>query len=331
MLRQRLFQAWYAPRLTLLTASLLPLSWVFNAVVRVRRFLYLKGFLPSQAFPVPVVVIGNISLGGTGKTPVVIAVASLLQSQGLKVGIVSRGFGGRPQAKPLAVNRETLASECGDEPLLIAVKTGCPVVVCTNRVAAVEALLAQHALDVVLSDDGLQHYQLQRACEIALVDVKRGLGNEQLLPAGPLREPASRLSSVDAVLYRDGVETAPYAFHCAPVCWRSVKDPQQTLPLNAFAGKTVHAVAGIAFPERYFESLKQLGCLIVPHPFADHFAFTASDITFNDGKPVLMTEKDAAKCQAFATDDMWALEIAAILPQSFNTFLLSKVKRNERV
>ena len=240
--------------------------------------------------------------------------------------MVSRGFGGRRQESPLFVTRETLANECGDEPLLIASKTACPVVVCVNRVAAVEALLKDHAVDVVLSDDGLQHYRMQRDCEIALVDVKRGLGNEQLLPAGPLREPASRLSTVDVILYRDGVETVPYAFHCAPVCWRSVKDPQQTLPLNAFSGKTVHAVAGIAFPERYFESLKQLGCLVVPHPFADHFAFTAQDFQFVDHKPILMTEKDAAKCQAFASDDMWALEIAAILPEVFYQFLMNKVK-----
>ncbi len=326
MLRQRLFQAWYAPRLTLLTVCLLPLSWLVNLWVRVRRFLYLKGFFYSKNFSVPVIVIGNISLGGTGKTPVVMAVASLLQSQGLKVGVVSKGFGGRPQAKPLWVTRETLASECGDEPLLIATKTACPVVVCTNRVAAVEALLNQIAVDVVLSDDGLQHYSMQRTCEIALVDVKRGLGNGQLLPAGPLREPASRLSTVDAILYRDGVETTPYAFHCAPVCWRSVKDPQQVLPLEAFSGQTVHAVAGIAFPDRYFDSLKKLGCLVMPHPFQDHFAFTANDFQFNDNKPILMTEKDAAKCQAFATDDMWALEIAAILPAAFNQFLINKVK-----
>lgn len=317
MLRDELVRAWYVPHLTRLTALLVPFSWLFAGLVFLRRDFYRRGWLSSFRLPVPVIVVGNITVGGTGKTPTVVALAQALREQGYRVGIISRGYGGIQHAVPYRLNDTTDARTVGDEAVLMFQRAQCPVVVCTDRVAAARDVLAHTDCNVIISDDGLQHYRLQRDIEIAIVDGERGLGNQHLLPAGPLREPRSRLSSVDYVL-NDVV--------LKPLQWHSVKDPSRTLPLEAFQGQTVHAVAGIGHPARFFKSLSRLGVTVIPHAYNDHHPFTINDIQFQPKHPVVMTEKDAVKCKPFATENDWYLSVAALLPDATVQSLITRLK-----
>lgn len=316
-MRDRLVRAWYAPKLTGLTTLLLPFAWLFTGLVILRRWLYRSGYLPSFRLSVPVIVVGNITVGGTGKTPTVVALAHALTAQGYRVGIVSRGYGGERQTSPLMLTSTTPAKIAGDEAVLMFQRACCPVVVCIDRVAASRYLIEHAGCQVIISDDGLQHYRLQRDIEIAIVDGERQWGNQQLLPAGPLREPRSRLSSVNYVL--NGVTLQP-------VEWRNVKDPAITRPLATFSGKTVHAMAGIGHPERFFQTLATLGVAVIPHPLPDHHPLTKQDIPSQPPLPVVMTEKDAVKCRDFATDNEWYLTVSAILPESMVESLISRLK-----
>jgi tetraacyldisaccharide 4'-kinase len=333
-LADRLVAAWYSPRLTVIALVLLPLALLFRVGVAVRRALYRIGVPRAIEVRVPVVVVGNIAVGGTGKTPLVAALAQALRERGFRPGIVSRGYGRDDErGPPLSVNPDDDPRRAGDEPLLLA-RAGYPVVVARDRVAACRALVSRHPrCDVILSDDGLQHYRLARRVEIAVVDGARGLGNGCVLPAGPLREPASRLASVDAVVMLDAEGTTRRADFIGAFPMRlvgdrfvRVDDPLTSAPAAAFDGRDVHALAGIGHPERFFAQLAALGIEAVPHRFADHHRFVATDLDIADARAILMTEKDALKCEAFADDRCWYLPVSASVDERLVTLVEGKLR-----
>ena len=305
--------------------ALWPLSALYCAIARHRRRRFLAH--PPEPLPVPGIVVGNISIGGTGKTPAVIALCAWLRRQGWRPGVISRGYGGRGLAAPQRVTAHSRPAEVGDEPVLIARRTGVPVVVSPDRRAAARYLLAQADCDILLADDGLQHYRLARDIEIAMIDGRRRLGNGYCLPAGPLREPPQRLRTVDFILVTDGPPQAgkyPLRLRLGDA-W-SLRDPACRRPLSAFAGAPVHAVAGIGHPERFFVALEAGGLGIVRHPFPDHHRFRPADLDFAGAKTVLMTEKDAVKCEGLAAADAWAVPADAELPPAFTAALAQRLR-----
>ncbi len=313
-MREVLQKIWYSAERPAL--GLRGLSWLFIAAAALRR-RWLQGRARQTQLPLPVVVVGNLTVGGSGKTPFVIWLVERLREWGWRPGIVSRGYGGRAQRVPLLVTRDTSAAECGDEPLLMARRLGCPIYVSPDRVAAVRALISRGGVDIVVSDDGLQHYRLPRDLEIAVVDGVRGLGNGHRLPAGPLREAPERLTTVDLVVVNGPAWKSPVALR-RPLLAMRVSGPMahslqtaQVRALGDFAGQTVHAVAGIGNPARFFSMLSQLEISLVMHPFPDHHQFRATDFGFGDERPVLMTEKDAVKCQSFIDARMWSVPVSA--------------------
>jgi tetraacyldisaccharide 4'-kinase len=289
-----------------------PVELLFRLLAAGRRLCYQAGLLKIYRAATPVVVVGNITVGGTGKTPVVIALVEALQERGLYPGVVSRGYGADGGDFPRAVGADSTASECGDEPLLIHRRTGAPCMVGPDRSAAVQELLKHHPVDLVISDDGLQHYALGRDLEVALLDGERGLGNGFCLPAGPLREPASRLASVDFVLYRNGAE-AESAISYEPQAWVNLASGEQRA-LESFAGLAVVAMAGIGQPAQFFATVRALGAEARERVFPDHHRFTAGDFAGQAVGPILMTEKDAVKCRSLAGENAWFLRINARLP-----------------
>ncbi len=291
-----------------------PLELLFRLVSGLRRWLYRRGLLPTYRAPVPVVVVGNITVGGTGKTPVVIALLEALQARGLKPGVVSRGYGAGEGDYPRLVRPDSDPTSAGDEPLLIARRTGVPVVIDPDRPAALRRLLEEGGIDIVLSDDGLQHYALERDMEIAVVDAQRGLGNGFCLPAGPLREAPARLASVDYVLYR-GSESVEDGVYYRSRDWVNLRTGESR-SLEAFAavGELV-AIAGIGQPQQFFDSLRDLGLTFGEQVFADHHAYGPGDFAALAGRTILMTEKDAVKCAEFAGSEAWYLRIDAVLPE----------------
>lgn len=314
-----------------------PLAQLVRLVVAWRRHRRARG-----APPVPVIVVGNITVGGSGKTPLVLWLVDALRRRGLRVGVVSRGYGGRG-LYPLDVGADTPVAACGDEPALLARRTGVPVVVDPDRRRALARLQAR-GVDLVIADDGLQHYRLPRSVEIAVVDARRGLGNGQLLPVGPLREPAARLRTVDFVVANGGgpgadraagratmpVAAWPMQFRATAV--RLLRDPARRIGVDEFIaghGRRVAALAGIGDPARFFATLQSLGFEVDAHPFPDHHAFTAADLSAIAHRPLLMTEKDAAKCAAFAGVNDWYLEIEACLPDDFLPALLERLRLTE--
>lgn len=305
---------------------LLPLSFLYRLIVFVRKQAYQRDILTRHKMPVPVIIVGNISVGGTGKTPFVIWLAEQLKQAGFHPGIISRGYGGHPPTYPFDVTPDSKASHSGDEPLLISRRTGCPVVVDPNRSQAAVHLLSQHHCNVIISDDGLQHYALQRDIEITLVDGTRRFGNKLCLPAGPLREPMSRLRSVDFVVYNGGASNQSYQMQLVADEWINLAHPDQRMPLDALSGKEVHALAGIGHPQRFFDLLCDHKMIVHPHVFADHHAFKASDVDFADDLPLLMTEKDAVKCQPYAQADHWFLPVSACLDDSLTQAIIKKIK-----
>jgi tetraacyldisaccharide 4'-kinase len=291
---------------------MLPFSLLFCAFVQLRRLAYRKGFLPATRLGCKVVVVGNITVGGTGKTPLVIALARYLGDSGLKVGILTRGYAGRAAQWPRRVSADSDPCELGDEAVLLARKSGVVVFAGPDRCRAGQALLGYSPCDVIICDDGLQHYALQRDVEIATVDATRGNGNGFCLPAGPLREPESRLREQAVSL------------HLSPTAVYRVSNPADTRSLESFAGESVHAVAGIANPQRFFQMLRGAGLDIEAHRFADHHAFRSGDVAFGDDNPVLMTEKDAVKCQSFLHTNLWCVPIEVQLEPGFGQWLLKK-------
>jgi tetraacyldisaccharide 4'-kinase len=293
---------------------------VFRVAVFLRRVLYWLRILKSTRAGVPVIAIGNLTVGGSGKTPLAIHVAELLKSKRWSPAIVSRGYGGTVRA-PRGVTLAADPAEVGDEPVLMARRSGCPVWVGPERAAVVAALRQAHPdCDVVILDDGLQHYALRRDIEVAVVDA-RAFGNGFMLPAGPLREPKTRLWSVDAVIAHGTDKVKGYAMRLEGEQAHRATDARERRTLASFAGRRVHAVAGIGDPKRFFLHLAQRGVQVVPHPFPDHHPFRAPDLEFGDDAPVLMTEKDAVKCKRFARPAHWILPVRAVPDPAFDAWL----------
>ncbi|GGZ55708.1 tetraacyldisaccharide 4'-kinase [Lysobacter xinjiangensis] len=322
---------WYGDAPVPLAARVL--EPLYAALTRLRGGLYRRRLLHGRHPGVPVVVIGNVTAGGTGKTPMTVAVVERLRDAGWSPGVASRGYGRRGKA-PLWVEAGTSAVEAGDEPLLIARRTGVPVRVDRDRAAAARALVAA-GCDVIVCDDGLQHYRLARDIEIEVVDGRRRYGNGRLLPAGPLREPAERASRCDfrVVNFGDGGQgEAGFGEWPMRLAVRDAMPLQgrRARPLTIFTGQRVHAVAGIGDPARFFDTLKARGIAVIPHAFPDHHAFQPADLAFTSPLPVLMTEKDAVKCVAFAPEHSYAVPVSAELPEAFWTAFIDRLDRLRR-
>jgi tetraacyldisaccharide 4'-kinase len=318
---------------------LMPLSWLFYTIALFRKYLYQAGVFKSFSLPVPVIVVGNINVGGTGKTPLVVYLVEQLQAIGLNPGVISRGYGVK-SAKVRAVSATDLAAQVGDEPLLLKQRLGCPVYVHPNRVLAGQKLLEENPeCDIIISDDGLQHYRLRRAFEIVVVDAQIGFGNGALLPAGPLREPISRLKSVDAIV-TNGVYVGTYAFsrrygnrtyemQLETERFYNLQNSNLRCDANDFFGKKIYAVAGIGNPARFFDQLATMGLRFKSRRFPDHHAFDPQDFAKIRADAILMTEKDAVKCVSFAQPNFWVLPISVMLDEGFLMRLFSKLESLE--
>jgi tetraacyldisaccharide 4'-kinase len=317
---ERLQQHWY--RLSPLHLLLYPLSLIFRLLVALRRALFRAGLLASVKLPVPVIVVGNVTVGGTGKTPLTLWLARQLIEAGWHPAIISRGYRSEADETAREVHKDDSANTVGDEPLLMARRALCPVWIGRDRPAAALALLQAHPeCDILISDDGLQHYRLQRDVEIAVIDGVRRFGNGLLLPAGPLREPLSRLREVDALVFNGGTPDAAEGMLMSlqGTRFHNLLDPTLTRSAADFDGLKVHAIAGIGHPQRFFRHLQQLGLQPDTHAFPDHHRYTGNEITPKDADAVLMTEKDAVKCAAFATAKHWVLQVdAQVAPPLFN-------------
>jgi tetraacyldisaccharide 4'-kinase len=324
---ERLLQAWYHGHPALL--MLRPLEWLYRAVVQRKRANFVAGRGAIYRAPVPVVVVGNITVGGTGKTPLILYLIEHCRARGLSVAVVSRGYGAKPPSWPWRVTSEQSAAQVGDEPLLIVQRSGVALMIDPDRARAVQALLEIAHFDLILSDDGLQHYRLARDLELVLIDAARGLGNRRCLPAGPLREPLQRLRSVDALLYNGAAADSPegYAFTLQPTALVNLLSGERRA-LSTFApGQAVHAVAGIGNPQRFFNTLEALHWRPIKHAFADHAQYSLEQLTFRPEFPVLMTEKDAVKCRAFARSDWWYLAVDARPSAAFSLWLDKQLDR----
>jgi tetraacyldisaccharide 4'-kinase len=295
---------------------LLPLSALYWLLTAGRRFFFRLGVFKTERLSVPVIVVGNITAGGTGKTPVVIWLANELRAHNYSPGIVSRGYGGSASSAPVRVDAESAPAVVGDEPLLLARHSGCPVSVASDRVRAAQALV-KDGVDVIIADDGLQHYRLARDYEICVIDGARGLGNRWLLPAGPLRELPERLSQVDQLLVNGAMTTTdrlsvaeqnaiPFELVSAEACRLN---ESLTRPIERFAGTTVHAVAGIGNPGRFFNLLRDFDIQVIEHAFADHAVLQPEDLQFDDDLAVFMTEKDAVKIGKKIEDKYWSVPV----------------------
>jgi tetraacyldisaccharide 4'-kinase len=328
-------------RFTPVSALLSPLSLLFRAAVALRRSAYATGIAAVHRLPVPVIVVGNVNAGGTGKTPAVLWLARHLREHGYRPGIVSRGHGGT-HAPPGCVTADSDPRAFGDEPVLLARRSDSPVWTGVDRAATARALLAaEPACNVLVSDDGLQHYGLGRDLEICVLDGSRGLGNGWLLPAGPLREPPSRLATVDAIVVNGGAGEpgtleAGTASHAEIPRFRMTLEGREFYNLlnrghrigpDLLRGRRLHAVAGIGNPERFFRHLQALGLDFVAHAFPDHYPYRAADIDYGEADAIVMTEKDAVKCQAFAADAHWVLPVDAAIDDRFGEFVLRRLKQ----
>ena len=321
-----LIASWYGKRKPFCWLS--PFAKLYTHQVIKRRKAYLSGKKDVYRAPIPIIVVGNITVGGTGKTPLILWLIEFCQRQGLSVGVVSRGYGAKPPAFPWRVMADHTADQTGDEPLLIVKRTDIPLVIDPNRPNAVKELLATEKLDLILCDDGLQHYQLARDLELVMIDSARGLGNGFCLPKGPLREPASRLESVDAVLY-NGAEcdaAEGFAMQLQPQCFINVLTGEEQA-LDYFYNKTslINAVAGIGNPERFFNSLLAMEYGVIQHAFGDHAIYDSHKLSFNNDFPVIMTEKDAVKCRAFAKKDWWYLKVDTMPSSGFIKWFEQKI------
>ncbi|HST28048.1 MAG TPA: tetraacyldisaccharide 4'-kinase [Rudaea sp.] len=306
------------------------LAAVFGALAGLRRSLYAIGLLPRMHLPVPVIVVGNIAVGGTGKTPLTVALVEALRERGFKPGVVSRGYGGSAR-EPVLLDANTLPELAGDEACLIHRATSAVVAVGRNRAAAARLLLGKGDVDVIVADDGLQHYRLRRDAEICVIDGERRFGNGRLLPAGPLREPLARLACVDFRVCNGGQpQPGEVPMGLTGDTAVSLSDSARTRPLREFAGQRAHAVAGIGNPQRFFVQLRALGIAVVEHSFPDHHAFVAVDLAFGDDAPVLMTEKDAVKCAGFAQATWWSVPVRTELPESFFDAVVARIAKHPR-
>jgi len=319
-------QYWYSRNVVSLL--LLPLSWLFRSLAWIRRLSFRYGLRRVYSMPVPVIIIGNISVGGTGKTPLTIWLVKCLQQAGYKPGIVSRGYRGKASHWPQQVRADSDPVMVGDEAVLLAQRCQCPVAVDPQRVVAARALLKYNDCDVIIADDGLQHYALERDIEIAVIDGVRRFGNGRCLPAGPLRESVGRLQSVDFVIVNSGCaldREYRMVTHVGQMCRVSNQSPVAQADVLAY--KKVHAVAGIGHPQRFFDQLKGMGFDIIQHAYPDHYEFHQQELDFADGLPVIMTEKDAVKYQRFANDYYWYLPIEAEVDERVASQLLQQLSK----
>lgn len=298
---------WYQPKIW--GWILWPFSKIFEQIVKLRRLCYQKGFLRSYKADVPVVIVGNLTVGGTGKTPLVIALIEILLEQGLRPGILLRGYKSNAYGA-IVVQGNMDPKLVGDEAILLSRRCKCPVVVSKKRIEGAKKLVNAFDVNIILCDDGLQHYALQRDLEIAVIDGERGFGNGYCLPMGPLRELPNRLDQVDLTVVngKDMHFNCDYAY--------SLLNSKRKLRINELHGRTVHAVAGIGTPNKFFDLLTAHGVNVIPHPFPDHHQFTMHDLTFSDRLPILMTEKDAVKCKYFASERYWVVPVNTELDPS---------------
>lgn len=301
-LQDAITNQWYNPKPW--GKALWPLAKIFEFIVKIRKLCYSHKIFASSKPDSLVIVVGNLTVGGTGKTPLVISLVKVLQQKGFKVGVLLRGYKGRAHGA-LHVLPNMDPALVGDEAVLLTRNCNCPVVVAKKRVLGANKLVKDFAVDVIISDDGLQHYALARDIEIVIMDGERGVGNGACLPQGPLRETVDRLQHVDMVI-TNGIDMR---FNIDKVY--SLLSRKHSVDINHFIGKTVHAIAGIGTPNKFFAMLTNLGINVIPHPFPDHYVFTMQDVNFRDQLPILMTEKDAVKCQGFASNRCWVVSVHA--------------------
>jgi tetraacyldisaccharide 4'-kinase len=330
---------------------LLPISWLYGLITLLRRQAYKAGLLSSYRAPIPVMVIGNISVGGSGKTPLIIALVNYLQKKGIKVGVISRGYGGDTSQMPALVSATSLPHIVGDEPCLIAHMTGAAMAVCPNRQQAIATLLkAEPNLQLIIADDGLQHYALQRDIEWIVVDAARGFGNKQLLPTGFLREPMSRLEGANVIYHEkpstDSTQTSRsdntiqsadrLTMHLQPAelqrLWNPISSAAQLNSVKPTNNSRVHAVSGIGYPQRFFDTLESIGFEIIGHPYPDHYDFSLAELLRYGDYPIIVTSKDAVKISALLVDytatqalndeyvelvsRLWVLPVTAVLSEN---------------
>ena len=324
---RRVERLWYGT--SALAVLLVPFSWIYRFAIALRRTCYRRGWLRSVRCDVPVIVVGNVTVGGSGKTPIVAWLVRYLVDAGMRPGIVSRGYGGNAGMHPVIVDTDSRAEEVGDEPLLLARRTGVPVCICTDRVAAVQHLLRATDITVVVADDGLQHYRLQRDIEFIVIDGQRGLGNGRMLPAGPLREPAARLAEADLVLCNgQAAGITGHVFTLVPGKARALLGKRER-DLNDFRGSRVWAVAGIGNPERFYSTLAEFGIDIVPVAVADHGCVDLERLVAEHDQPILMTEKDSVKYPGTAVEDAWCVPVDVHMPAAAESAAASRIAQME--
>lgn len=303
---------------------------IYDDIMRFRRFLYKIGVKRKTKFSVPVIIVGNITVGGTGKTPLVLYLARLLKEEGYRPGIISRGYGGQSETWPQWVDKQSSTDLVGDEAVLMAGRADCPIAVGPKRAEAAQMLLDKSDCNVILSDDGLQHYALERDIEIAVIDGERRFGNGFTLPGGPLREPIERLQTVDLVIVNGQPEEEhEFSMKMEGDMAVNLVTKEEKL-LSDFNWIPSHAVAGVGNPQRFFKFLENKSIKIDAHAFEDHHVFVAENILFDDDKPVLMTEKDAVKCVGFATEKNWFIPIKAKPQQQFIEQFMTLLKEKIR-
>lgn len=316
-------QIWYSSHP--LGWLLVPLGWIYAIVMTVRRWCYQTGIIAINPVDVPVIVVGNLAVGGTGKTPLVFWLVEYFRGRGLTPGIASRGYGGRFSSKPQQVRADSNPALVGDEPVLLARNTLSPVVIASRRRDAAEKLITHYDCNLIICDDGLQHYALDRDIEIAMIDGLRRFGNGRCLPAGPLREPTGRMRQVDIVVSKFKSSQHEYRMDYTYGDLVALHDHEQQLPITEFSGQAVHALAGIGNPEGFFFYLRQQQLRPEEHVFPDHYDFQLRDLRFNDGSAVIMTEKDAIKCSRHVVEqgwrNYWYLPVKASLPEAFTARL----------
>ena len=308
-------KVWYSKNIFSLLLS--PLSLIYISIIYLRHTLYHLGLISITKINVPTIVIGNIVAGGTGKTPLVIWLAKHFKDKGFLPGIVSRGYGGtylsnielvKPTSNPLLV---------GDEPVIIARNTNCPVVVAKKRAKGAKKLVEKYNCNIILCDDGMQHYSLARDIEIAVIDGQRRFGNNYCFPAGPLREPKSRIFKADLIVSKYNARTCEHKMDYTYKQLVSLNELSKTIPISDLHGMTVHAIAGINNPDHFFSYLRSHKLELIIHKFPDHYSYTEDDVKFNDNFSVVMTEKDAVKCLNYSSDKHWYIPISAELSKSF--------------
>ena len=309
-----------------ISLTLRPLSWLYCSIVFVRRWLYRLRVLRSTQLKVPVIVVGNITVGGTGKTPLVVSVVETLKEAGYRPGVISRGYRGKARSWPQQARPDSDPVMVGDEPILISRRTQSPMAVGPDRVAAGQALLKYSDCDIIVCDDGLQHYALRRDMEILVVDGTRRFGNGFCLPAGPLREPVRRIDKVDLVVTNGLAGPNECAMRYEGDTLVNLADESQTSTLNDLKGSSVHAIAGVGNPQRFFDRLALSGLDVREHAFADHHLFLPRDLDYGNSVPIIMTEKDAVKCRRFARSNMWYLPITVSLSNQFEQQLLNRIE-----